>query len=500
MPLLLTLDLLFFVICGIFCVSMKVKLSLVASAALVVASCSSINDTLVKNQNRASVVSKPTPAPASQYLALPGRAAVAVNGADVNAAFDAHAAQYAGQPQTAAAMGAVMGNAAAAAAGALAPLQQTPTPLLPAASASPAGPAAPAAPTYIHQTAVPTQVVPGQAVVGMVPDAGMMAGQGMLPGVPMNYSVRITNSTSGKLFVEAQDAAGNIYPCGFMEGGRSATTPFEQAEPIAGPITIVVRDPDKEGAPEIRRFKVEPPTQYANKIVGVSIIPGGKYYASVDGNVYASGEAVAPTSVPTVLPVATAPMPSTPGGLMNYSVKVTNTTGGRLLVEARDAAGTEFPCGEMAGGESRVTPREQAAPIKGAITVIIRDPDKEGQPEIRRYRVNPPANYAGKTLGISIVPGGQYHASIDGQVYYTYTPPEAPPTTNPQPAPTAPAAPAAPAAPVAPVVPAAPVAPAAPVVSAAPAAPAAPVAPAAPAVPAPVTPVAPAPEAAPAGL
>ena len=106
----------------------------------------------------------------------------------------------------------------------------------------------------------------------------------------------------------------------------------------------------------------------------------------------------------------------------------------------------EFPCGEMAGGASAVTPREQAAPIKGPITIIVRDPDKEGQPEIRRYKVNPPANYAGKTLGISIVPGGQYHADIDGQVYYTYTPPEAPPTTNPRPQPVAPAAPAAPAA------------------------------------------------------
>ena len=255
-----------------------------------------------------------------------------------------------------------------------------------------------------------------------------------------------------------------------MEGGRSATTPLEQANPIVGPITIVVRDPDKDGAPEIRRFKVNPPSQYANQTVGISIIPGGKYHASVDGNVYASGEAVTPPAVAPNI-VATAPMPTTPGGLMNYSVKVTNTTGGRLLVEARDAAGVEFPCGEMGGGESRVTPREQVAPIVGPITVIVRDPDKEGQPEIRRYRVNPPANYAGKTLGISIVPGGQYHASVDGQVYFTYTPPDAPITTNPQPAPAVPAAPAvtpavtpAPAATPAVVTPAAPVATPAPAV------------------------------------
>ncbi len=422
---------------------MKVKFCLVASAALVVASCSPTDETVVTN--RASVIAKPQPTRPAQYIALPGQAAVAVNGADVNAAFDMHASQYGGQPQSAAAMGAAMGNAAAAAAGSLAPLQPTtPTPMIPVNPA-------PVTPTYIHQTATPGQLVPGQAVVGMeTPGAamgagvGMLPGQNVMPGMLINYSVRITNSTPGKLFIEAQDAEGNIYPCGFMNGGHSATTPFEQAKPIVGPITIVVRDPDKEGAPEIRRFKVEPPAQYANKVVGVSIIPGGKYLASVDGNVYASGVSVAPVSVPTVLP--TAPMPTAPGGLMSYTLKITNTTGGRILVEARDASGVEFPCGEMAGGESRSIPREQVAPIKGAITVVVRDPDKEGQPEIRRYRVNPPANYAGKTLGISIVPGGQYHASVDDQVYYTYTPPEAPATTNPLPTPVTPApAPAAPA-------------------------------------------------------
>ncbi len=396
---------------------MKMKYCLVASAAVIVASCSSTDNTVVNN--RASVVTKPQVSKPAQYLALPGQAAVAVGGADVNAAFDSQVAQYAGQPQTGAAMGAAMGQAAAnTVAGALAPLQQTPAPMIPAVASG--------QPAYIHQTALP-----GQAAVGMTPSVPGVA-------VPMNYSVRITNSTPGRIFVEAQDAAGTIYPCGFLDGGRSSTTPLEQADPIVGPITIVVRDPDKERAPEIRRFKVNPPAYYAGQTVGVSIIQGGKYHASVDGNVYASGEAVAPP--PTAVPNMTvaAPMPA-PGGVMSYSVKITNTTPGKILVEARDASGREFPCGEMAGGASAVTPCEQTAPIKGPITVIVRDPDKEGQPEIRRYKVNPPANYAGKTLGISIVPGGQYHASIDGQVYYTYTPPEAPPTTNPQPQPVAPA-------------------------------------------------------------
>ena len=403
---------------------MKIKFCLVASAALVVASCSSTDNTVVRN--RASVVTKPQTTKPAQYLALPGQAAVAVGGSDVDAAFDSQVAQYSGQQNAGAAMGAAIGQAAAnTVAGALAPLQYTPSPMLPGAAST--------QPAYIHQTAIP-----GQASVGVLPGSG----------VPMNYSVRITNSTPGRIFVEAQDASGTIYPCGFMDGGRSLTTPLENADPIVGPITIVVRDPDKVDAPEIRRFKVNPPTYYAGQTVGISIIPGGKYHASVDGNVYASGEAVAPPAGAVPNMTAVAPMP-VPGGTMSYTVKVTNTTPGKILVEARDASGREFPCGEMMGGASVVTPCEQSAPIKGPITVIVRDPDKEGQPEIRRYRVNPPANYAGKTLGISIVPGGQYHASVDGQVYYTYTPPEEPPTTNPQPQPVAPVAPAAAPAPAA---------------------------------------------------
>ena len=412
---------------------MKIKTCIVASAALVVASCSSTDNTVVTN--RSTVVTKPYGAPTGQYLALPGQAAVAVGGGSVDSAFDAQVAQYGNQSSAAVNhMGATMSNAAAnTVAGALAPLQQTPTPMLPQTTVPTY-----TTPTYIHQSPVP-----GQATVGMTPGVSAMPGMPMA-GVPMNYSVRITNSTNGKIFVEAQDAAGTIYPCGFMDGGRSATTPMEQADPIVGPITIVVRDPDKEGAPEIRRFKVNPPQSYANQTVGISIIAGGKYHASVDGNVYASGESITPA--PVAAPVVTQ-TPTTPavGGTMSYTVKITNTTPGRILVEARDAAGVEYPCGEMVGNASCVTPMEQAAPIKGPITVIIRDPDKEGTPEIRRFKVNPPANYAGKTFGISIVPGGQYHASIDGQVYYTYTPPEAPPTTNPVPQPVAPVAPAAPA-------------------------------------------------------
>ena len=176
---------------------MKMKYCLVASAAVLVASCSSTDNTVVTS--RAGVVTKPQAAKPAQYLALPGQAAVAVGHADVDSAFDAQVAQYGGQPQNAAAMGAAMGQAAAAAAGAINyPLQQNPmpTPMMPAVDAS--------QPTYIHQTAVP-----GQAAIGVDPGVAMVPG---VPGaaVPMNYAVRITNCTPGRIFVEAQDAAGSI--------------------------------------------------------------------------------------------------------------------------------------------------------------------------------------------------------------------------------------------------------------------------------------------------
>ena len=210
---------------------MKIKNCLVASAALVVASCSSTDNTVVTA--RPAVVTKPQTQVSGQYLALPGQAAVAVS-SDVNSAFEAQVAQYNGQTAAANYMGNAMSTATAnTVASALAPLQQpvTPSPMLPVASTGYS------TPTYIHQSAVP-----GQAAVGMEPGMGMTPTVPTM-GVPMNYSVRITNSTNGKIFVEAQDAAGTIYPCGFMDGGRSATTPMEQADPIVGPITIVVRDP-----------------------------------------------------------------------------------------------------------------------------------------------------------------------------------------------------------------------------------------------------------------
>lgn len=126
---------------------------------------------------------------------------------------------------------------------------------------------------------------------------------------------------------------------------------------------------------------------------------------------------------------------------MDYTVRITNGTPGRLFIEAQDAAGTIYPCGFMHQNRSYSTPMVQSVPIHGPITVVVRDPDQPGAPEIRRYRVNPPADYAGKTIDITIIPGGMYQASVDGQIYYR-TPP--PPGALPA-APTAPANPTPPA-------------------------------------------------------
>ena len=108
-------------------------------------------------------------------------------------------------------------------------------------------------------------------------------------GQPIDYTVSISNKTQGQLFVEAQDAAGTIYPCGPMAPNKTWNTPMTKADPIKWPITVVVRDPDQPGAPEIRRYKVNTPVDYANRNLNVSIIPGGQYQVNLDGQpVYVS--------------------------------------------------------------------------------------------------------------------------------------------------------------------------------------------------------------------
>lgn len=135
---------------------------------------------------------------------------------------------------------------------------------------------------------------------------------------------------------------------------------------------------------------------------------------------------------------ATAPAPQQPapaaGASANYALQMINGTTGRLFVEVFDDSDNVFPIGYLFAGQNISTPPSEARNIQGQLTVVIRDPDANGK-ELRRYKVTPPADYTNKTIGVTILPGGRYRASVDGQVYYT----------SPDPKPQAPAAAPAPA-------------------------------------------------------
>ncbi len=225
-----------------------------------------------------------------QYLALPGQEAVDVTSSETDAAFDRQVAAYASQnaaPQPAdvpaltdaALVGSTEQGSAAT---------QDPSPAQQADIPAPAD----TAPAPVTVAEEPAATVPEPA-----PEPASTSG-----AATMDYTVKITNGTTGRLFVEAQDASGDIYPCGFMAGNKSYSTERKQSAPIQGPITVVVRDPDQPDAPEIRRYRVTPPADYAGKTIGITIVPGGVYQASVDGQVYYTSPSAstepAPASVP----------------------------------------------------------------------------------------------------------------------------------------------------------------------------------------------------------
>lgn len=167
------------------------------------------------------------------------------------------------------------------------PSAAVPAPAAPTYNVQPAAPAAPTVITQPQASITPQPTAPQPVTPAPVAQPEPQPVQSAIPGGPIDYSVKIINTTTGRLFVEAQDAAGEIYPVGFLTSGTSSTINKTQAAPIKGPITVVIRDPDKPDTPEIRRYKVELPTEsYANKTLGISIVPGGIYHASLDGRVY----------------------------------------------------------------------------------------------------------------------------------------------------------------------------------------------------------------------
>lgn len=232
-----------------------------------------------------------------QYVALPGQQAVAVS-TDTDAAFEQQVAEYANGEAATSVPAAVQtpseSSAMIPATGIAAPQQTVATPFLTQQPAQQAFPMMQTGAADVHPAA-------GATV------AGMLAGETQqTSATAMDYTVKITNGTPGRLFIEAQDAAGTIYPCGFMHQDRSYSTPMVQAEPIHGPITVVVRDPDQPDAPELRRYKVNPPpVNYAGKTIDIRVMPGGYYQASVDGMVYYTSPA--PEGAPKVTPKPAAP-------------------------------------------------------------------------------------------------------------------------------------------------------------------------------------------------
>ncbi len=227
-----------------------------------------------------------------QYIALPGQAAV-----DTDAAFDQQVAAYANpaaapapqqgvvtapQPVVEHAQG-VAPVPAPVPTGAGVIVNPAPAPAGTGVIVNPA-PAQPSLPDTSAQAAYDTMVGDAAGAAGTV--MGMVQPSDAPPaGGLVDYTLRITNATSGRVFVEAQDAAGEIYPCGFMTGSQSISSEKKQVAPIKGPITVVVRDPDKPDAPELRRYKVTPPAGYAGKTLEITIISGGLYQVSVDGQV-----------------------------------------------------------------------------------------------------------------------------------------------------------------------------------------------------------------------
>ncbi|MBQ8517598.1 MAG: hypothetical protein IJ498_08475 [Akkermansia sp.] len=262
---------------------------IIGAASLAVVSCVQPYPVpTVGNTPQANVVPA-APARSGQYIALPGQAVQSVT-TDTDAAFEQQVVAY------------TQGTAAPVGVPAVVSLAVPQTPMVSAAPVTTPDPMqAPVAavPAVVQPVAAPTPVT-----TPMVTTPGMSVGTpDPAVGGNISYNVNFVNNTPGRLFIEAQDAKGEIYPCGFISPMQSIKAPMQNVAPIKGPITVVVRDPDKPDTPEIRRYKVEPPAQYAGRTIGIAVIPGGIYQTSLDG-------VVVYTSPPQPRVVQPAPAPA----------------------------------------------------------------------------------------------------------------------------------------------------------------------------------------------
>ena len=191
---------------------------------------------------------------------------------DANAAFERQVAAYAQQAAT--------GTPAEVTAG------------MPVAPVQPV-PAAPATTSAGQPTAVAP--IPEPAVQPTPQPATPVTSAGN-----MNYKISFINGTEGRLFVEATDAADNVYPCGFMAGRAKCTESITGRPAVNGPIKVVVRDPDQDGAPVLREYSVPvpDPSAYNGGTLEVEILPRGSFRASANGVPYFTKEPIAPPPAP----------------------------------------------------------------------------------------------------------------------------------------------------------------------------------------------------------
>lgn len=117
------------------------------------------------------------------------------------------------------------------------------------------------------------------------PAAGLLSTGPVTPASEAPYALQIVNGTDGKLFIEAIDDSGNIFPFGFMYHGQRINAQPQEPRPITGHLTIIVRDPDRANAPELRRFLITPPQGYLGHTLGITVLPGGRYRVAIDNQV-----------------------------------------------------------------------------------------------------------------------------------------------------------------------------------------------------------------------
>ncbi len=220
------------------------------------------------------------------YTALPGQAATSSTPSETTTAFEFAAASLDAQSSSS------PGAPAPFSSGEPSPAASVSRPPLPVSLPA----SAPAAPPIPDPRPVPDseEVLPSPRQVSSPSPATSGGSATISAGEPVNkvsadpggYAVQVTNGTSGRLFIEMQDDSGNIFPFGFMYAGQRIASRPQDPRPIKGQLTVIIRDPDQPSAPELRRYHVVPPDNYAGHTLGITILPGGRYRAAVDGKVY----------------------------------------------------------------------------------------------------------------------------------------------------------------------------------------------------------------------